>query len=142
MEGCLELLNSKNKSIMEQKFKFDKHQYVKIVNAIDIDFPCKIEHRFFDGRENLYILRVSKEKSILVPEDNLELYTDNHTDMLVFDMRKEILDLRKRVEVLEAGKSFAKPTPNESSLPASEVASGNERRCEEAEAEDMPEAKR
>lgn len=120
---------------MEQKFKFDKYQYVKIINAIDIDFPCKIEHRFFDGRENLYILRIGKEKSTIVPEDHLELYTDNHIDMLVFDMRREVSDLRKRIEVLEAEKSVAKPTPNESSLPASEVASGNERRYEEAEAE-------
>lgn len=118
---------------MERKFKFDEHQYVKITNSIDIDFPCKIEHSFFDGRENMYILRVSKEKSTLVPEINLELYTDNHTDMLVFDMRREILDLRKRIEVLEAEKSVTNPTPNESSLPASKVTSGNERRYEEAE---------
>lgn len=118
---------------MERKFKFDKYQYVKIINPIDIDFPCKIEHRFFDGKENLYILRVGKEKSTLVPESNLELYTDNHTDMLVFDMRREILDLRKRIEVLEAEKSVTNPTPNESSLPASKVTSGNERRYEEAE---------
>lgn len=127
---------------MEQKFKFDKYQYVKIINAIDIDFPCKIEHRFFDGRENIYILRVGKEKSTLVPEVNLELYTDNHTDVLVFDMRREMLDLRKRIEVLESEKSVANTTPNESSLPASKVTSGNERRYEEAEAEVMQEAKR
>nr|DAQ31444.1 MAG TPA: hypothetical protein [Caudoviricetes sp.] len=120
---------------MEQKFKFDKYQYVKIINAIDIDFPCKIEHRFFDGRENIYILSVGKEKSTLVPEINLELYTDNHIDILVFDMRKEILDLRKRIEVLEAGKSVTNQTPNESSLPASEIASGNERRYKYVEAE-------
>lgn len=118
---------------MERKFKFDKYQYVKIINHIDIDFPCKIEHRFFDGKGNLYILRVGKEKSILVPEVYLELYVDNHTDILVFDMRKEMLDLRKRIEVLEAEKSVANHTSNESSLPASEVASGNERRYEEAE---------
>lgn len=120
---------------MEQKFKFDKYQYVKIINAIDIDFPCKIEHRFFDGRENIYILRVSKEKSILVPEINLELYTDNHIDILVFNMRREISDLRKRIEALEAEKSAANPTPNESSLPASEITSGNERRYEDVETE-------
>ena len=118
---------------MELKFKFDKYQYVKIINAIDIDFPCKIEHRFFDGDQNIYILRVNKEKSILVPEINLELYTDNHIDMLVFDMRKEILDLRKRIETLEAEKSVANPTPNESSLLASKVTSGNERRYEDIE---------
>ena len=115
---------------MKREFKFEVGQYVNIINAIDIDFPCKIEHRFFDGIENLYILRVSEEKSILVPEDNLELYTDNHTDMLVFDMRKEILDLRKRIEVLEAGKIFQNQTSNGSSLPASKVKNGNERRYE------------
>lgn len=127
---------------MKREFKFEVGQYVNIINAIDIDFPCKIEHRFFDGIENLYILRVSEEKSILVPEDNLELYTDNHTDMLVFDMRKEILDLRKRIEVLEAGKIFQNQTSNGSSLPASKVKNGNERRYEEAgEEENMPASK-
>lgn len=68
---------------MEQKFKFDNYQYVKIINSIDIDFPCQIEHRFFDGRENIYILRVGKEKSTLVPEINLELYVDNHINMTI-----------------------------------------------------------
>lgn len=117
---------------MERKFKFEYGQYVKIINAIDIDVPCKIEHRFFDGRENLYILSVGKEKSTLVPEINLELYVDNHINMTVFDIKKEILDLRKRIEVLEAGKSVANPTSNSNSLPASEVKSGSERRYEEA----------
>lgn len=128
---------------MERNFKFEYGQHVKIINAIDIDFPCKIEHRFFDGRENLYILRVGKEKSILVPEINLELYVDNHINMTVFDMKEEILDLRKRIEVLEAVISFQNQTSNGSSLPASEVKSGSERRCDEAEEEKcMPAAER
>lgn len=119
---------------MERKFKFDNYQYVKIINSIDIDFPCQIEHRFFDGRENIYILRVGKEKSTLVPEINLELYVDNHINMTVFDMKEEILDLRKRIEVLEAGISFQNQTSNGSLLPASKVMSGNEMihdKCEE-----------
>lgn len=119
---------------MEQKFKFDNYQYVKIINSIDIDFPCQIEHRFFDGRENIYILRVDKEKSTLVPEINLELYVDNHINMTIFDMKEEILDLRKRIEVLEAGISFQNQTSNGPLLPASKVMSGNERiydKCEE-----------
>ena len=127
---------------MERKFKFEYGQYVKIINAIDIDVPCKIEHRFFDGRENLYILSVGKEKSTLVPEINLELYVDNHINMTVFDIKKEILDLQKRIEVLEAGKSVANPTSNGFSLPASEIASDNERRYDDAEDGNMPEAKR
>ena len=73
---------------MERNFKFEYGQYVNIINAIDIDFPCKIKHRFFDGRENLYILSVGKEKSTLVPEINLELYVDNHINMTVFDIKK------------------------------------------------------
>lgn len=112
---------------MERNFKFEYGQYVKIINAIDIDFPCKIEHRFFDGRENIYILRVGKEKSTLAPEINLELYVDNHINVTVSDMKEEILDLRKRIEVLEAGISFQNQTSNGSSLPASKVRSGNER---------------
>ncbi|QUB66106.1 hypothetical protein [Prevotella melaninogenica] len=79
---------------MEQKFKFDKYQYVNIINDIDIDFPCKIEHRFFDGNENIYILKVDEEKSIPIPEAHLELYVDNHINMSVFDMRKDILDIK------------------------------------------------
>lgn len=117
---------------MERKFKFDKYQYVKIINPIDIDYPCKIVHSFFDGNENIYILKVNEEKSIPIPEAHLELYVDNHINMTVFDMKEEILDLRKRIEVLEAGKSVANPTSNSNSLPASEIKSGSERRYEEA----------
>nr|WP_314662057.1 hypothetical protein [uncultured Prevotella sp.] len=69
-------------------YSSDKMMTEKIINAIDIDVPCKIEHRFFDGRENLYILSVGKEKSTLVPEINLELYVDNHINMTVFDIKK------------------------------------------------------
>lgn len=117
---------------MERKFKFDKYQYVKIINPIDIDHPCKIVHSFFDGNENIYILKVNEEKSIPIPEAHLELYVDNHINMTVFDMKEEILDLRKRIEVLEAGKSVANPTSNSNSLPASEIKSGSERRYEKA----------
>lgn len=112
---------------MERKFKFDKYQYVKIINPIDIDYPCKIVHSFFDGNENIYIIKVNEEKSIPIPQAHLELYVDNHINMTVFDMKEEILDLRKRIEVLEAGISFQNQTSNGSSLPASKVRSGNER---------------
>lgn len=100
---------------------------MKIINPIDINFPCKIVHSFFDGNENIYILKVDEEKSIPIPEAHLELYVDNHINMSVFDMRKDILDMKKRIEVLEAGISFQNQTSNGSSLPASKVASGNER---------------
>lgn len=127
---------------MKREFKFEVGQYVNIINAIDIDSPCKIEYRFFDGVINVYILRVGKEKSTFVPEINLELYVDNHINMTVFDMKEEILDLRKRIEVLEAGIIFQNQTSNGSSLPASKVKNGNERRYEEAgEEENMPASK-
>lgn len=50
---------------MKREFKFEVGQYVNIINAIDIDSPCKIEYRFFDGVINVYILRVGKENQLL-----------------------------------------------------------------------------
>lgn len=118
---------------MKRKFKFDTYQYVKIINAIDINFPCQIVHSFFDGNENIYILKVNEEKSIPVQEAALELYVDNHINISVFDMRKEILDIKKRIEALEEYVSFRDQTHNGSSLPASKVRSGNERIYDEGE---------
>lgn len=118
---------------MKRKFKFDNHQYVKIINAIDINSPCKIVHSFFDGNKNIYIIEVNEEISIPVEEEALELYVDNHINMLVFDMRKDVLDMKKRIEALEAGVSSLNQTSNCSSLPASKVRSGNERIYDEGE---------
>lgn len=56
-------------------------------------------------------------------------------------MKEEILDLRKRIEVLEAGIIFQNQTSNGSSLPASKIASGNEGVYEKVKAEDVPKAK-
>lgn len=116
---------------MKREFKFEVGQYVKITNHIDIKFPCQIEHSFFDGKENLYILRVNDEKSIIEPEMFLVLYVDNHINMAVSDMRKDILDMKKRIEALEAGVSSQNQTSNCSSPPASKV--GNKRICDEGE---------
>lgn len=118
---------------MKREFKFEVGQYVKITNRIDIKFPCQIEHSFFDGKENLYILRVNDEKSIIEPEMFLVLYVDNHINVAVSDIRKDILDIRKRIEALEESKSSQNQTSNCSSLPASKVRSGNERRYDEGE---------
>lgn len=127
---------------MERKFKFEVNQYVKIVEEIlkankDLPkYPCKIAYRFFDGKEISYIIRDDNENEKPFIERDLVSYTNDSNDYgVIQEMQKEILDLQKRITILEFEVSKANRELNGFSLPTSKVASGNERRYDEAEAE-------
>lgn len=127
---------------MERKFKFEVNQYVKIVEEIlkankDLPkYPCKIAYRFFNGKEISYIIRDDNENERPFIERGLVSYTNDSNDYgVIQEMQKEILDLQKRITSLEFEVSKANRELNGFSLPTSKVASGNERRYDEAEAE-------
>lgn len=133
---------------MERKFKFEVGQYVKIADIllkIDKDlpkYPCKITYRFFDRRNDVYILEVGENEEIVFLETDLVLYSTDENGGTIQQMQKDFLALQKRITDLEFEVSKTNRTYEDFSLPVSKVASNNERRCEEAEAEGMPEAKR
>lgn len=134
---------------MKREFKFEVGQYVKVADRIlEINknlpkYPCKINYRFFDGKENSYIICDDNENERPFFERDLVLYANDSNDYgTIQKMQKEILDLQKRITNLEFEVSKTNRTYEDFSLLVSKVASGNERRYEEAEAEDMPEAER
>ena len=127
---------------MKREFKFEVGQCVKIAEEIlrankDLPkYPCKITYRFFDGKEISYIVCDDNENERPFFERDLVLYANDSNDYgVIQEMQKEILDLQKRITSLEFEVSKANRELNGFSLPASKVASGNERRYEEAEAE-------
>ena len=127
---------------MKREFKFEVGQYVKVAGKIleinkDLPkYPCKINYRFFDGKENSYIICDDNENERPFFERDLVLYAnDGNNYDTVLEMQKEILDLQKRITSLEFEVSKANRDLNAFSLPTSKVASGNERRYDEAEAE-------
>lgn len=133
---------------MKREFKFEVGQYVKVVSTIleinkDLPkYPCKINYRFFDGKENSYIICDDNENERPFFERDLVLYANDSNDYgVIQEMQKEILDLQKRITSLEFDVSKINRIDNDFSLPVSKVASGNERRYEEVEAE-IPERKR
>ena len=124
---------------MEREFKFEVGQYVKVAGTIleinkDLPkYPCKINYRFFDGKENSYIICDDNENERPFFERDLVPYTNDSTDYgVIQEMQKEILDLQRRITNLEFEVSKTNRTSNSNSLPASEVKSGSERRYEEA----------
>lgn len=130
---------------MKREFKFEVGQYVKVAGTIleinkDLPkYPCKINYRFFDGKENSYIICDDNENERPFFERDLVLYANDCG--VIQEMQKEILDLQKRITSLEFDVSKINRINNDFSLPVSKVASGNERRYEEVEAE-IPECKR
>lgn len=124
---------------MEREFKFEVGQYVKVAGTIleinkDLPkYPCKINYRFFDGKENSYIICDDNENERPFFERDLVPYTNDSNDYgVIQEMQKEILDLQRRITNLEFEVSKTNRTSNSNSLPASEVKSGSERRYEEA----------
>ena len=124
---------------MKREFKFEVGQYVKVADRIlEINknlpkYPCKINYRFFDGKENSYIICDDNENERPFFERDLVLYANDSNDYgTIQKMQKEILDLQKRITNLEFEVSKTNRTSNSNSLPASEVKSGSERRYEEA----------
>ncbi len=132
---------------MKREFKFEVGQYVKIAeersraNKDLPKYPCKIAYRFFDGKEISYIVCDDNGNGIPFIERDLVPYTNDSNDYgAIQKMQKEILELQKRITSLEFEVSKANREFNGFSLPTSKVASGNERRYEEAEIA-MPECK-
>ena len=124
---------------MKREFKFEVGQYVKVADMIlEVNenlpkYPCKINYRFFDGKENSYITCDDNENERPFFERDLVLYANDSNDYgTIQKMQKEILDLQKRITNLEFEVSKINRTSNSNSLPASEVKSGSERRYEEA----------
>lgn len=127
---------------MKREFKFKVGQYVKVAGKIleinkDLPkYPCKINYRFFDGKENSYIICDDNENERPFFERDLVLYAnDSNNYDTIQEMQKEILDLQKRITSLEFEVSKANRDLNAFSLPTSKVVSGNERRYEEVEEE-------
>lgn len=127
---------------MKREFKFEVGQYVKVAGKIleinkDLPkYPCKINYRFFDGKENSYIICDDNENERPFFERDLVFYgNDSNNYDTILEMQKEILELQKRITILEFKVSKASREFNEFSLPTSKVASGKERRYDEAEAE-------
>lgn len=127
---------------MKREFKFEVGQYVKVTDKIleinkDLPkYPCKINYRFFDGKENSYIICDDNENERPFFERDLVPYTnDSNNYDTILEMQKEILYLQKRITSLEFEVSKANRDLNAFSLPTSKVMSGNERRYEEVEAE-------
>ena len=127
---------------MEREFKFEVGQYVKVAGTIlEINknlpkYPCKINYRFFDGKENSYIICDDNENERPFFERDLVLYAnDSNNYDTILEMQKEILELQKRITILEFDVSKANRDLKAFSLPISKIVSGNERRCDEAEAE-------
>ena len=127
---------------MEREFKFEVGQYVKVAGTIleinkDLPkYPCKINYRFFDGKENSYIICDDNENERPFFERDLVPYTNDSNDYgVIQEMQKEILDLQKRITNLEFEVSKANQELKGFSLPTSKVPSGNEKRYEETEAE-------
>lgn len=125
---------------MKREFKFEVGQYVKVAGTIleinkDLPkYPCKINYRFFDGKENSYIICDDNENERPFFERDLVLYVnDGNNYDTIQEMQKEILDLQKRITSLEFEVSKANRDLNAFSLPISKVASENESRYEESE---------
>ena len=124
---------------MKREFKFEVGQYVKVAGKIleinkDLPkYPCKINYRFFDGKENSYIICDDNENERPFFERDLVLYAnDSNNYDTIQEMQKEILDLQKRITNLEFEVSKANRDFNTFSLPT--------RKHEEVEAE-IPECK-
>ena len=113
---------------MKREFKFEVGQYVKVTDKIleinkDLPkYPCKINYRFFDGKENSYIICDDNEYERPFFERDLVLYGhDGNNYDTILEMQKEILDLQKRMTSLEFEVSKANRELNGFSLSISKV---------------------
>lgn len=124
---------------MKREFKFEVGKYVKVINQPEVpNFPCKIVYRFFDRKNIVYIIAIGDGNETPILEEHLELYIDNNNSDTIQQMQKEILDLQKRITDLEFEVSKANQELKGFSLPTSKVASGNERRYDDAGDGNMP----
>ena len=122
---------------MKREFKFEVGQYVKVAGTIleinkDLPkYPCKINYRFFDGKENSYIICDDNGNERPFFERDLVLHANDYG--IIQEMQKEILDLQRRITSLEFEVSKTNRTSNNYSLSESKVKIGSERRYDEAE---------
>ncbi|MBF1517426.1 hypothetical protein [Prevotella pallens] len=111
---------------MKREFKFEVGQYVKVAGTIleinkDLPkYPCKINYRFFDGKENSYIICDDNENERPFFERDLVLYANNSNNYdTILEMQKEILALQQRITNLEFEVSKANREYKAFSLPGS-----------------------
>lgn len=92
---------------MELKFKFDLYQYVKLTdeflkcNKTFPEYPCKIDYRFFDGKNYVYVIGVGKENKRCVLEGDLEPYIEHGNGDIIHQIQKTICELQDRIANLE-----------------------------------------
>lgn len=92
---------------MGENFKFKLQQYVKITDEILKcngglpKYPCKVDYRFFDGKQNVYIIDIEKGEKRLVLENDLQPYVEQDTGGVIHEMQKTIYELQDRIVNLE-----------------------------------------
>lgn len=93
---------------MEIKFKFEIGQYVKLTDEIlkhndDFpEYPCKIGYRFFDGKNNVYVIEIGQENKRCVLEEDLKPYIEHDNYGIIHQMQKTICELQDRIINLES----------------------------------------
>lgn len=124
---------------MKREFKFEVGQYVKIAEEIlrtnkDLpNYPCKINYRFFDGKENYYIICDDNENERPFFEKDLVLYANDNNDYgTIRKMQKEIHAMQIRIKDLEIKVRRKDKDSNELSSSESNIGF-NERRYDEKE---------
>lgn len=92
---------------MEENFKFELQQYVKITDEIlkcnkwFPKYPCKIAYRFFDGKQNVYIIDFEKGEKRVVLEEDLQPYIEQDDGGVIQEMQNAICELQDRIVNLE-----------------------------------------
>lgn len=92
---------------MEENFKFKLQQYVKITDEIlkcnkeFPEYPCKIDYRFFDGKQNVYIIDIEKGEKRVVLEKDLQPYVEQDNGGVIYEIQKTICELQDRIVNLE-----------------------------------------
>ena len=124
---------------MKREFKFEVGQYVKVAGTIleinkDLPrYPCKINYRFFDGKENSYIICDDNGNGRPFFERDLVPYTNDSNDYgTIQKMKKEIHDIKIRIKDLEIKVRRKDKDSNELSSSESNIGF-NERRYDEKE---------
>ena len=97
---------------MEREFKFG--QYVMFNdNIVDAPkHPCRIDHRFFDGENNMYVVNIGEGKCNLMHEKNLSLFVGDYNEFSFIQVWKEISRLHDYVTKLESELKNIKSSSN------------------------------
>lgn len=99
---------------MEREFKFKFGQYVmfndNIVGAPE--HPCRIDHRFFDGVNNIYVVNIGEGKCNFMYEKDLSLFVGDYNEFSFKQVWREISRLRDYVTKLESELKNIKSSSN------------------------------